>query len=126
VLGGAPVILSVIGFFLKREIHELERELKKLGDVGEKNHEAIDSLILETKLMNQHVLEMKAKMSMLDLFREEWAVAKRDISEMSVQHKNARELYQDVSVLKRDQSTIWKRIDEQKEYIDHLRCDKHL
>lgn len=92
----------------------LLRILKKFDEVTEK------AIVLSTDL-----LVLKDRLSSLDrlsdklqMVRDELSQMKSDVSTALVAAQKVRELEDQVAILKRDQASIWRRLDENQEACD--------
>lgn len=85
-------LFAVFSFFARRTLYQIENDIKN-------NSVKIDSLM---SLQNE-----------IQLTKKELEHIARDVS-------NIRNISEDIAVLKRDQKTMWLRIDELKEKTDDL------
>lgn len=103
-----PFLVGVIGFFVRSAF--------------KKSEESTDQLRVTVTALDKDFIGIKKDIQMLSEMlgsirhiRDEWYAMKQEVGQVVLEMKNLKSSLEDVVVLKRDQATIWKRIDELRE-----------
>lgn len=106
-----PFLMTIIGFFARNAFNDLKTESKASSDKLTENFSTVDKELIGIK----KDLEYFGKaLAAIEDIRKEWLSMKREVNESVVEIKNLKNSLEDVVILKRDQLTMWKRLDELK------------
>lgn len=100
-----PLLVCIVGWFIRSAMHDLKVASEDLA----KKFVAIDKDMVAVK---KDVESATEAIRSIRHIRDEWMGIKQEVGMIVIEMKNLKSSLEDVVLLKRDQQTIWKRIDE--------------
>lgn len=107
-----PMLLLVIGWFLRVSARRSEELIERIES-------KVVDLDKEIVGVRKDIENISGTLDQFSDLRSEWYEMKQEVGQVLIQMRSIRATIEDVAVLKRDQATIWKRIDELKIRVRH-------
>lgn len=107
-----PILIAIIGFFLRKTLTDNTDTTKEIKLVLSAFQVSLTTLDKDFVGIKKDIHTLMEGFNSLRAVREEWYSMKKDVGQVALEMKNLKSSLEDVVILKRDQQTMWRRLDE--------------
>lgn len=109
-----PLLLGVVGWFMRSLMKDVRLTLTSLQESTKDTAKTLVELNTKILLIERDLKTISQEMESFHVILDNWPLMKRDLDDLRAESRLMNQVKEDLAVLKRDQQTMWRKIDEVK------------